>query len=141
MQFFTNRVALLLALSGAVLGATPTSSGYADSCHNVDVYAPNTDTNGNKPYYELYGSCKGYGAFEPPTNLRLDYCLGNSKGRLTAQKGKTLEAGCRNFTLPGTVLFANCDNGKGNFTATSFDLNTIVGNQQGVLTCYGKTGA
>nr|OQO28492.1 hypothetical protein B0A51_03304 [Rachicladosporium sp. CCFEE 5018] len=141
MQLITGQVALVLALSCAVLGATPTSSGYADSCHNVDVYAPNNDLNGNEPYYELYGPCRGYGAFEPPGNLRLDYCLGNSKGRLTAQKGKSLEASCRNFTITGSVLFANCDNGKGNFTATSFDLNTIVGNEQSVLTCYGKTGA
>ncbi|KAK6426144.1 hypothetical protein LTR95_016156 [Oleoguttula sp. CCFEE 5521] len=141
MQFFTNQVALVLALSCAVLGAT-TDSDYADSCHNVDLYAPNTDTNGSQPYYELYGPCRGYGAFEPPTNLRLDYCLGNSKGRLTAQKGKALESSCKGLSLSSTnILLANCDNGKGNYTATSFDLNSIAGNEQGVLTCYGKTGA
>ena len=102
----------------------------------------------------LYARCDtGSGSWRD-TSLDLDDCpsriIDNSRGNLVCRSGGaygfTLPQGswrttCRNGSMDGPVVFAECNNGSGSWQSTSFDLRNCpsraLGNRRGNLVCEG----
>lgn len=80
------------------------------------------------------------GTYNVATVINLGKCITNAGGTMYAQVNGGFGASCPSASLSGTVITASCGNGAGGYVTSSLDLNTFVGNQNGILCCFGICG-
>ncbi|KAI3317848.1 Cyanovirin-N [Xylariaceae sp. AK1471] len=131
MQFSVFLILSLLHLLDA------TSAGWREECN----YGGNAQFNiiSGKPY--LSTLCPSSAGRQICTILDLSYCLMNARGNLVATINGHFERSCKNCHLTGTnatVLTCSCQMfGKdAPWQDTEVDLEDIVANQDGFLSCW-----
>ncbi|SPN96995.1 uncharacterized protein DNG_00515 [Cephalotrichum gorgonifer] len=112
----------------------------------------------------MYATCKSKSGTKITSRLDLNYCVGNNNGNLVANNSGRFRGSCTDctpdrdalvigdvdlppgITIPGlsepsSILTCNCKRKDGSITLSStLDLNKVVGNSNGYLSCYGHTG-
>ncbi|KAH7418674.1 Cyanovirin-N [Cadophora sp. MPI-SDFR-AT-0126] len=83
----------------------------------------------------MHGTCTTNDKQTRTSSLDLNQCIGNAFGRLVWQAHGDFGSSCK-CSLSVSSLYCFCHSGHGNDFPTSLDLNTNVGNDNGVLTCY-----
>jgi hypothetical protein len=98
----------------------------------------------------LYAECNNGSGGWNETSLDMDNCpsriVDNSRGNLVCSGGSgyglprgSWRSSCRNGSMQGPVVFAECNTGYGNWQQTSFDMNRCpvgaLGNTHGNLVC------
>lgn len=107
---------------------TSTGSGAWNSCRNWRFLAPGS----------LTGECQ-YDGFLGVTQYKdstveLNNCLGNIDGQFKL-KNTNFALSAFNVTFDGRTLRGDLYNAVGNWSSTSIDLNSVLGNNQGNLVC------
>ncbi|KAI1501526.1 hypothetical protein F5X99DRAFT_408925 [Biscogniauxia marginata] len=74
------------------------------------------------------------------SQLDLNLCYGNDKGRIIAKDRGELGKTCDNCQLDGSIFSCDCETGLGGKERSSIDTNELVLNQDGWLKCYGYLG-
>ncbi|KAJ7587548.1 Cyanovirin-N [Mycena floridula] len=69
------------------------------------------------------------------TSIALNGCIANDNGALNARTGGGFTASCTGIHLSGTTLFATCTAANGSTNDASIDLNQVLTNRNGFLTC------
>ncbi|KAJ7882268.1 Cyanovirin-N [Mycena leptocephala] len=131
MNTFLSSVLLALCAVAVVPGAlaapvkTRTGSNFSSACDNIVI-----DTH----ELTLTATCqKSGGIGSSTTTIDLNSCIGNTNGELVA--GNSFAASCSNLQASGVELTASCTNPAGTTINTAIDLNVVVGNDDGSLTC------
>ena len=116
-----------------------------------------TCRNASKEDGTLYAECATSSGSWRNSSLDLDNCpsrlVGNSSGNLFCQGGGGYYSGnlppgswrttCRNGRMEGSVVYAECYDGHGNWRQASIDTrrcNAALGNSHGVLVCENGRG-
>ncbi|KAJ7938419.1 Cyanovirin-N [Mycena leptocephala] len=72
-------------------------------------------------------------------SIDLNQCIANANGQLVARAGGGFDASCSglNFSTSngGVTLIASCSNAGGVKVGASIDINQVVTNRSGFLTC------
>ncbi|KAJ7590286.1 hypothetical protein C8J56DRAFT_1025388 [Mycena floridula] len=139
----TSLIASIIVALGALgaLGApvsdtaeTPdaTDAGFLFTCSNTSVDIPNVT---------LTSTCRARNGNQITSTISLDSCIGNNVGHLVAQVNGDFSATCPGiFFLGGdgtiATLTTTCSDGTTVTPVTSsLDLNTVISNIDGTLTC------
>ncbi|KAJ6535593.1 Cyanovirin-N [Mycena capillaripes] len=82
----------------------------------------------------LTATCqKSGGVGTETTTIGLNSCVGNTNGELVA--GAAFSGSCSSISFSGVTLSATCKTPTGTTIRTSIDLNAVLSNNNGVLTC------
>ncbi|KAJ6535650.1 Cyanovirin-N [Mycena capillaripes] len=82
----------------------------------------------------LTATCqKSGGIGTATTTIGLNSCVGNSNGELVA--GGAFSSSCSSISFSGITLSATCQTPSGTTIRTSLDLNAVLSNNNGFLTC------
>ncbi|KAK2018457.1 Cyanovirin-N [Colletotrichum eremochloae] len=124
------------ALDGDVdLLAAPTNN-YAATCRNYGIVSLTH-------FPRLYrAECRSRSGSWGRSDLSLPKCLANSNGRLVEQNNGGYDLSCdvRSCQTSGTSITCNCKDYGGNWRSTSYNLNNVLANDDGVLRCYDNRG-
>ncbi|KAJ7637210.1 Cyanovirin-N [Mycena rosella] len=99
--------------------------GFASSCTGTSVTSSGV----------LTSTCGNGSGGTTVTAIGLNGCIANASGALVPRTGGGFVASCSGLRLSSTTLFANCGNGNGGTVPASIDLNQVLTNRFGVLTC------
>ncbi|KAJ7576163.1 Cyanovirin-N [Mycena floridula] len=103
--------------------------GFASSCSG------NSLNTGNAVFTSTCGNGNGGTTV---TAIGLNGCIANANGALVARAGGGFSSSCTNLRISvpsGTTLLASCGNGSGGTNTASIDLNQVLTNRFGSLTC------
>lgn len=101
------------------------NNSYAKSCSKAKF---------DKKKFTLSASCKtGKKNKSVKSVLNLGKCLGNNNGAL--EKGKDFNKSSKSCSITGTTLSCESKDKKGKYKKTSLDLNFLVANLKGKLSC------
>ncbi|KAI6763256.1 hypothetical protein HG531_013153 [Fusarium graminearum] len=109
---------IFLALGSLRVAA---DSDFAATCHDILVSQPGGNANYPKDRFSLYAWCRKEKGAWSESFLNLSKCIANDGGNLVARE--------------------KCVNNNGGTTDASIDLNRLVGNRDGALTCFGASHA
>ncbi|CAF3433873.1 unnamed protein product [Fusarium graminearum] len=129
---------IFLALGSLRVAA---DSDFAATCHDILVSQPGGNANYPKDRFSLYAWCRKEKGAWSESFLNLSKCIANDGGNLVARENGGMGGSCRDMRLSGTVLLSRCVNNNGGTTDASIDLNRLVGNRDGALTCFGASHA
>ncbi|KAJ6535634.1 Cyanovirin-N [Mycena capillaripes] len=88
----------------------------------------------NSSNNNLTATCqKSGGIGTATTTIGLNLCVANTNGELTA--GAAFSASCSSISFSGVTLSATCKTPTGTTIRTSLDLNAVLSDRNGVLTC------
>ncbi|EJD35730.1 Cyanovirin-N [Auricularia subglabra TFB-10046 SS5] len=109
----------------ALLTSVSASSGFGLTCSDIHLDGQN-----------IVATCLNEGGGNNGAQaLGLNSCLINNNGEFACQfNGGGLNS-CNDCSLGGTVITCNCFRANGGTDTSSFDLNTCIGNNDGVLVC------
>ncbi|KAL5611826.1 hypothetical protein BROUX41_000599 [Berkeleyomyces rouxiae] len=141
--FLVATIAMAPGFQAPILvAAQGNGKGFARSCVWQNVQIRNGDTigtfcNNNNPNYYDYDY----------SQLPLRHCYGNQQGKLVAvQEGGFINSchDCitkRDDTLKSALLTCTCSTSAGKLYRTTVDLNDLVYNDNGRLSCYNFRGS
>ncbi|KAJ6481538.1 Cyanovirin-N [Mycena vitilis] len=120
---------VLLALFAVAAVAAPveraSETNFSSTCSGISFNAGNDD---------LTATCQNSGGVgTTTTTIGLNSCVGNTNGELTA--GNSFSGSCSGISFSGVTLSATCSTPNGGSISTSLDLNSVLSNNNGFLTC------
>ncbi|KAF8981838.1 hypothetical protein BDQ17DRAFT_1438192 [Cyathus striatus] len=123
-----------------VPGSTNTTevSASVNFSHSCTWWGGTYGTFGSNFVATLQATCRTITGASTTTSLDLNKCIINASGYLRCQTNGGFLGSCQPTNSPTTgnaYLQATCGNGNGGYYRDSFDLNTCVGNSNGVLVC------
>ncbi|KAJ7660175.1 Cyanovirin-N [Mycena polygramma] len=130
MNTLLSSVLLALAFAAVPSGlAAPVEraadTNFSATCTGISFNPSNND---------LTATCQNAGGIGTTTStIGLNSCVGNTNGELTA--GNDFSASCSNIRFSGVTLSALCRTPAGVGINTSLDLNSVMSNRNGLLTC------
>jgi hypothetical protein len=128
MIFFTTLIVSLLTVFStrvSLLRATTKYGGFSKSCYSISVQGRNN----------LKALCKDHNSRIIESSVDLNKCIGNIEGKLTAQSGGYTQS-TRNCAFKrGSILFCECRTSQGKYKRSNINLNSLVGNINGILKC------
>ncbi|KAF8146235.1 Cyanovirin-N [Mycena galopus ATCC 62051] len=105
-------------------------SGFVSTCTGTSVDVSDA---------VLTSTCRTEAGGEITSSIGLDSCIANSNGVLVALSNGDFSASCPGITFIGTstsaTLLGQCDNEAGQLVTSTIDLNTVLTNNNGIMTC------
>ncbi|KAJ7625797.1 Cyanovirin-N [Roridomyces roridus] len=112
---------------------------HAKRAADSDFFATCTDININSLTAALTATCQTLAGTEVESSIGLDSCIANQNGVLIAESNGNFSLTCpdRTFlvTTTSVTLTAECFTLRERLVNSTIDLNTILTNQNGVMSC------
>ncbi|KAJ7915271.1 Cyanovirin-N [Mycena leptocephala] len=132
MNTLLSSVLLAIFAMAAAPGALATSAEGRAPATNFSATCTGISFNSSND--NLTATCqKSGGVGTETTTIGLNSCVGNTNGELTA--GVNFSGSCSSISFSGVTLSAICKTPTGTTIRTSLDLNAVLSNNNGVLTC------
>ncbi|KAJ6577698.1 Cyanovirin-N [Mycena capillaripes] len=132
MNTLLSSVLLALFAVAAVPGALAApleernaETNFSATCSGISFNSSNDN---------LTATCQNSGGVgTTTTTIGLNSCVGNTNGELTA--GNSFSSSCSSISFSGVTLSATCRTPSGGSIRASLDLNSVLSNNNGFLTC------
>ncbi|KAF7335685.1 CNVH-domain-containing protein [Mycena venus] len=125
---------------GAPFDAQTGSTANSERAANDQFLATCRNTMFDVQTVTLTSTCENLAGRMVTSSISLDSCLSNDNGQLVAQIDGSFSLTCQDITFLGVIdntvtLTARCEAFYGPDITSSIDLNTVVDNNNGFLTC------
>ncbi|KLO08355.1 Cyanovirin-N [Schizopora paradoxa] len=137
-QTFNLKMSLLFAFvlvvcTASTLGAPveerATAINFAESCPDISLGSSDV----------LTAACFNNAGALVTSSISLDSCIANTNGKLVAKSGGAFDHSCTDVVFESSgssaELTAQCNNDKKQAVTTTIDLNSVLTNNNGFLTC------